>query len=209
MYKNYTHYLLVMSFLHSYADNKHSKGVNKMERKRSKVLMLTEGGMMVALSVLLSYIIIYQAPNGGSVSAGSMIPIMLFAIRWGIVPGMTVGAIYGVLDFLLKPYFFHPVQVLLDYPIAYGLLGLAGVAYILNNKNGNSYISLSLGVTLAVVGRLIAHVLSGVVFFSEYAGSQNAWLYSIIYNATYLIPELIISLVILLIIYKPLQKILK
>ena len=198
-----------MSFLHSYADNKHSKGVKKMERKRSKVLMLTEGGMMVALSVLLSYIIIYQAPNGGSVSAGSMIPIMLFAIRWGIVPGMTVGAIYGVLDFLLKPYFFHPVQVLLDYPIAYGLLGLAGVAYILNNKNGNSYISLSLGVTLAVVGRLIAHVLSGVVFFSEYAGSQNAWLYSIIYNATYLIPELIISLVILLIIYKPLQKILK
>lgn len=180
-----------------------------MERKRSRVLMLTEGGMMVALSVLLSYIIIYQAPNGGSVSAGSMIPIMLFAIRWGIVPGMTVGAIYGVLDFLLKPYFFHPVQVLLDYPIAYGLLGLAGVAYILNNKNGNSYISLSLGVTLAVVGRLIAHVLSGVVFFSEYAGSQNAWLYSIIYNATYLIPELIISLVILLIIYKPLQKILK
>ncbi len=180
-----------------------------MERKRSKVLMLTEGGMMIALSVLLSYIIIYQAPNGGSVSAGSMIPIMLFAIRWGLVPGMTVGAIYGILDFLLKPYFFHPIQVLLDYPIAYGLLGLAGVAYILNNKNENSYISLSLGVILAILGRLIAHVLSGVVFFSEYAGSQNAWLYSIIYNATYLIPELIISLVILLIIYKPLQKILK
>lgn len=180
-----------------------------MERKRSKVLMLTEGGMMVALSVLLSYIIIYQAPNGGSVTAGSMIPIMLFAIRWGIVPGVTVGSVYGVLDFLLKPYFYHPVQVLLDYPIAYGLLGLAGVAYILNKNNINSYISLSIGIILAILGRLMSHVLSGVVFFSEYAGTQNAWLYSVLYNSTYLVPELIISLVILLIIYKPMQKILK
>lgn len=180
-----------------------------MGKKRSKVLMLTEGGMMVALSALLSYIIIYQAPNGGSVSAGSMIPIMLFAIRWGIVPGIAVGTAYGVLDFLLKPYFYHPVQVLLDYPIAYGLLGLAGIAYMLNKKNRNNYISLSLGIILAVLGRLLVHVLSGVVFFSEYAGSQNAWLYSILYNATYLVPELIISLVILLIIYKPLQKIMK
>lgn len=180
-----------------------------MLRQRSKILMLTEGGMMVALSVLLSYIIIYQAPNGGSVTAGSMIPIMLFAIRWGIMPGIAVGTVYGVLDFLLKPYFYHPIQVLLDYPIAYGLLGLAGVAYVLNKKNRNNYISLSLGITLAVLARLTSHVLSGVVFFSEYAGSQNAWAYSILYNATYLIPELIISLIILLIIYKPLQKILK
>lgn len=180
-----------------------------MERKKSKVLMLTEAGMMIALSVLLSYIIIYQAPNGGSVTAGSMIPIMLFAIRWGILPGITVGTVYGILDFMLKPYFYHPIQVLLDYPIAYGLLGLAGVAYILNKNNRNNYISLSIGIILAILGRLISHVLSGVVFFSEYAGSQNAWLYSIIYNSTYLIPELVISLVILLLIYKPLEKILK
>lgn len=181
-----------------------------MERKRNKVLILTEGGMMIALSVLLSYIIIYQAPNGGSVTAGSMIPIMLFAIRWGIGPGIAVGSVYGVLDFILKPFFYHPIQVILDYPIAYGLLGLAGIAYTLNNKNNkNNYVSLSLGITLAILARLISHVLSGVVFFSEYAGSQNAWLYSILYNATYLIPELIISLIILLIIYKPMQNIFK
>ena len=57
---------------------------------------------MIALSALLSYVRIYQAPNGGSVTAGSMIPIMIFAIRWGLGPGLAVGATYGLLDFILK-----------------------------------------------------------------------------------------------------------
>jgi Predicted membrane protein len=60
--------------------------------------------------------------------------------------------------------------------------------------------------TLAVFGRLISHVISGVVFFSEYAGNQNPIIYSFIYNATYLVPELIISLIVLIIIWKPLKK---
>lgn len=58
---------------------------------------------------------------------------------------------------------------------------------------------------MAIGGRMLSHVLSGVVFFAEYAGDQNPWLYSIGYNATYLIPELIISIVILLLIWKPLK----
>ena len=178
-----------------------------MERKRSKVLLITEGGMMIALAVLLSYIKVYQAPNGGSVTAGSMIPILLFAIRWGLLPGLTIGTLYGVLDFMLKPYFFHPVQVLLDYPIAFGLLGLAGVVFhFYKKKKQSGYGILVLGVSLGIFGRLLSHVLSGVVFFAEYAGDQNPWIYSIGYNASYLIPELVISLVILMIIWKPLKK---
>ncbi|MGM0395811.1 MAG: energy-coupled thiamine transporter ThiT [Bacillota bacterium] len=181
-----------------------------MEQKRSKVLMLTEGGMMIALSALLSYIRIYQAPNGGSVTAGSMIPIMIFAIRWGLLPGVAVGATYGMLDFILKPYFVHPLQLLLDYPLAFGSLGLAGIAYYLTKKKKSSgYGPVILGVTIAITGRLVAHVLSGVVFFAEYAGDQNPWIYSIIYNATYLVPELIISLVVLVIVWKPIQKFIK
>ncbi len=178
-----------------------------MEQKRSKVLMLTEGGMMIALSALLSYVRIYQAPNGGSVTAGSMIPIMIFAIRWGLGPGLAVGATYGLLDFILKPYFVHPLQLLLDYPLAFGSLGLAGIAYVLTKNKGKSgYGPVMLGVSLAIVGRLIFHVLSGVVFFAEYAGSQNPWIYSIAYNATYLVPELVISLIVMIIVWKPIQK---
>nr|WP_300005819.1 energy-coupled thiamine transporter ThiT [Tissierella sp.] len=174
--------------------------------KRWSIRMLTEGGVLIALSVILSYIRVYTAPNGGSVTAGSMIPIMLFAIRWGIVPGVFVGATYGMLDFLLKPQFYHPVQFILDYPLAFGLLGLAGLGYIGKNKDTKGYFNLILGIILAIGGRMMAHVISGAVFFSEYAGDQNAWIYSIGYNATYLVPELIISVLILLFIWKPISR---
>lgn len=174
--------------------------------KKVSVRMLTEGGMMLALAVLLNQFKIYQAPNGGSISAGSMIPIMIFALRWGIGPGLVVGGTYGLLDFIFKPYFYHPIQFILDYILAYGLLGLAGIGYDKDNNKPTS--SMVIGVIVAIGGRMISHVLSGVVFFAEYAGDQNPWIYSILYNATYLVPELIISLVVLLLIWKPLKKVL-
>jgi thiamine transporter len=186
------------------------KGGYKMDKRKSKTLMLAEGGMMIALAALLSYIKIYQAPNGGSVTAGSMIPILLFAIRWGAIPGIAVGAGYGLLDFMLKPYFVHPIQFLLDYPIAFGALGIAGIVYSMaKGKQNIPFTVLGIGVSIAIFGRLVAHVLSGVVFFAEYAGDQNPWVYSLVYNATYLVPELIISVIVLMIIWRPVKKILR
>lgn len=177
-------------------------------KRKFNVRMMTEGGIMIALSVLLSNIIIYQAPNGGSVSAGSMVPILLFSIRWGVGPGLLVGSLYGLLDFILKPYFYHPIQFLLDYPLAFGLLGLAGLGYINENRDNVKQYGLIIGgVALGIFGRMVSHVLSGVVFFAEFAGSQNPWIYSIVYNATYLIPEFIISALILVLIWKPLRNI--
>lgn len=178
-------------------------------KKKWSIQMLAEGGVLIALSVILSYITVYKAPNGGSVTAGSMIPIMLFAIRWGVGPGLIVGGTYGILDFLLKPQFYHPIQFILDYPLAFGLLGFAGLGYIYINKDDKGYFNLILGVILAVVGRMISHVISGAVFFAEYAGDKNPWIYSILYNATYLVPELIISILILVFIWKPIRKTVK
>lgn len=176
--------------------------------KKWNVRMLAEGGVMIALSILLSYIIIYEAPQGGSVTAGSMIPIMFFAMRWGVGPGAFVGATYGVLHFILKPNFYHPVQFLLDYLIAYGFLGLAGIAKMKSGKlNGKDYFKIFLGVLLSIGGRFISHLLSGVVFFAEYAENQNPWIYSAIYNGGYLVPELIISSIILMLLWKPLSKV--
>lgn len=180
--------------------------------KKWTTKMLTEGGIMIALSALLNQIPIYQAPDGGSVSAGGMVPIIIFAIRWGIGAGILVGSLYGLLDFIMKPYFFHPIQFILDYPLAYGLLGLAGLGWFYRQTNREGfyqYFLLIIGVGLGIGGRMLSHVLSGVVFFREAAGAQNPWLYSIGYNSTYLVPEFIISVIVLVLIWKPLKQSIK
>ncbi len=182
-------------------------------KNKVNVRMLAEGGMMIALATILSYLKIYKAPMGGSVTAGSMIPIILFAMRWGTVPGLAIGASYGILQFILEPYFYHPVQFILDYPLAFGLLGLAGMIYHTTNneslKSIRRYFKIFIFIFIGILGRLISHVLSGVIFFAEYAGDMNPWIYSIEYNAFYLVPELVISAVVIFIIWKPLQRILK
>jgi thiamine transporter len=150
------------------------------------VKILVEGAMMVALTFVLHFLKIYQAPYGGSVTLGSMVPILLFAFRYGAGPGVLVGSAYGILDYIVNPYFVHPAQVILDYPLAYGLLGIAGFF------KDNIY----LGSTVGIFGRLVSHFISGVIFFAQYA-EGNVYLYSLVYNAQYLVPELIISLVVL------------
>lgn len=179
-------------------------------KNKWNVRILVEGGMMIALATILSYVKIYSAPMGGSVTAGSMIPIILFAIRWGMIPGITIGGLYGILQFILEPYFYHPLQLILDYPLAFGLLGLSGIAYHIKNKDDISgYVKAFLAIFIGILGRTISHVLSGVIFFAEYAGDMNPWLYSIVYNAYYLVPELIISSIVIFIIWKPIQRTLK
>ena len=176
--------------------------------KNNRTRVMTEGGLMIALSVLLSQIKVYEMANGGSVTAGSMIPILLYAMRWGTLPGMFIGSLYGVLKFMLKPNFYHPIQFLLDYPIPFALLGLAGIGYIYKNEDSmKQNVLIVTGVTLGIFGRFVSHVLSGAIFFAEYSGGKNPWLYSIGYNSTYLVPELIISVIILLLIWKPIKNI--
>lgn len=176
--------------------------------KKWNVKMLAEGGIMIALATLLSYIKLFKAPQGGSVTAGSMIPIMIFAMRWGVKPGLLVGSLYGLLQFTLDPYMFHPIQFLLDYPFAFGCLGIAGIAKMGNKELSNKdYFLIVLGVLLAIGGRFVCHLLSGVIFFAEYAGDQNPWIYSTLYNGGYLLPEFIISSVILALLWKPISKI--
>lgn len=171
--------------------------------KNRNVRMLTEAGVMLAAAQILSYAKIFEMPSGGSVTAGSMVPIILFAVRWGSGYGFLVGAIYGVLQFILGPkYSFHPVSLLLDYPVPFGLLGMFSGMF------GRKVKGIFMGVLAGLFGRFVCHVISGVVVFSSYAGNQNPWVYSIIYNASYLVPELIISFIFvtLLIKYAPYLK---
>lgn len=156
--------------------------------------MLALGAVCMALSNVLSMIKLFDMPQGGSVTPASMLPLMLFAYVYGVGPGMTVGAVYGVMQFMIEPYFLSVPQMLLDYPIAFAMVGLAG----LFSKSENRALGLTAGVVLGSLGRFVAAVLSGVVFFAEYAGDQNPWVYSIGYNGAYMLPECIICVVLAL-----------
>ena len=132
-----------------------------------------------------------------------MLPIIIFAYAYGAGPGLTLGAVYGVLQFILKPYFYSLPQFLLDYPIAFGAIGLAG----LFSKSKNTYVGLTLGSIAASLGRLIAAVASGVLFFAEYAPEgMSPIAYSLGYNASYMVPECIVCVVLAIAIGPRLMK---
>lgn len=152
------------------------------------------GAMCIALASVLSCIKLWAMPFGGSVTLLSMLPMLLFAYCYGTTPGIVLGALYGVLQFLLDGARFAALGAipnLLDYPIAFGLLGLAG----LFGKMANQKLGLTLGFALGVAGRCFASFLSGVIFYAEYApeGMNPAW-YSIAYNGAYLLPECILCI---------------
>lgn len=156
--------------------------------------MMAMGAVCIALSSVLSMIKIWKMAQGGSITAASMLPLMLFSYVYGMGPGCLVGALYGVLQFIIEPYFLSLPQMLLDYPIAFGMMGLAGLFSKMDDEN----LGLTAGVVLASVGRFVAAVLSGVIFFAEYAGDQNPWVYSIVYNGSYMLPECIICVILCL-----------
>ncbi|HQL37671.1 MAG TPA: energy-coupled thiamine transporter ThiT [Bacillota bacterium] len=168
--------------------------------KRTSTQMLAEAGVMIAAAQILSYVKIFEAPYGGSVTAGSMIPIIVFSLRWGVRYGLLAGTAYGILQFLLGGaiYSYHIISILFDYVVAFGLLGLAG-SFRSNIKG------VFMGTCLGLAGRFVCHVISGVVVWASYAPEgMDPLFYSIMYNGSYLLPELIITLAIVGILYKPL-----
>jgi thiamine transporter len=166
--------------------------------KKFNTQMLAEAGIMLAMAVVLSeFVKIFELSYGGSVTLGGMVPIFIFAFRWGGKKGMLVGAVYGILDMIIGFYSAHPLSILLDYPLAFGMLGLAGFF----RKNTVGYIG---GIVTGVTGRFIMHVISGVVFYASYAveKGQAPLIYSLTYNGSYLSIELVITIVLSLLIMK-------
>lgn len=256
--------------------------------------MLTEGALSIALSLLLWYLRIDAMPQGGSISL-QMLPLFVFALRWGAIPGILVGLTYGVIHSLQDMYVVHWLQYLLDYPIAFGLIGLSGVVknikiskiityiiaivfllgtigFVINISSElpqaqktledlkvklqtttgedktkieedikdlefklkwypvsrivliiagilgtvlliyGGYIRktqepIELGVFIGGLGRLFAHFLSGVIFFSQYAPPGTpAWIYSLIYNLFVVVPSTFVCLPFVLIIVQRLKE---
>jgi thiamine transporter len=160
---------------------------------RFSTKIIAEVASFVALATALSYIKLFSLPQGGSVTAGSMVPILWLALRRGAKIGLFAAAVYGVVQLVVEPFIFHPAQVLLDYPIAFGMLGLAG---FFQNRP-------FIGVNVGLVGRFLAHFLSGIVFFASFAPEgMHPAVYSMIYNGSYLLPELVISIYIVFLLHE-------
>lgn len=157
---------------------------------------LVYGGMCIAIAFVLSYIRLYKMPYGGSITLASMFPIILYAIIFGPVPGIIAGVAYGFLQLIQDAWVLNWAQLLFDYPLAYGCLGLAGMApRVLKNIQ----LRLCMAIPIAILGRGLMHFISGVIFFADSAPEgMNPIYYSFIYNASYLVPELIITLILAL-----------
>lgn len=156
------------------------------------VQALAEIGIAIALAVVLGQLRLFVMPQGGSVSL-ELLPIVFIAVRRGVVPALTAGGLYGLVQLGLPGAFvFHPVQAALDYPLAFMALALGGLVMVKGWKG------LTLAVALAVGARFVFHFLSGLVFFAEYAPDWEApWLYAMTYNLLYLIPEGVLTVLLL------------
>ena len=157
-----------------------------------KVKPLVSCAMAIALATILSMVKMISFPTGGSATLFSMLVICLPGYWFGLGAGVLTGVAYGTLQLLLEPYVIHPMQLVLDYFLAFGVFGLSGL--FAKSKWG-----LQKGYLVATFGRFVCAVLSGYIFFGEYAWEGwGAFSYSLAYNAVYIYAEVAITLVILL-----------
>ena len=163
--------------------------------RNSRTVIMVEVALTVAMSAVLHFVSIWQMPMGGSVSL-DMLPIIVLAVRRGPAVGILAGALFGVVDYIIEPFFVTWVQIALDYPVAYGLVGLAGLAApawrraIASGRTLDSMWAVAaLACVIGVAARFAAHFTSGVIFFASNAPAGTpGWAYSVLYNGMYLVP---------------------
>ena len=153
---------------------------------------LTFSAMAIALAMVTSMLKLSKLPFGGSTTLCSMLFITLIGNWYGIGVGLTTALAYGIMQLIIDPYIISLPQMLIDYIFAFGALGLSGI--FCKSKN-----SLLKGYSFAVIGRLAFATLSGYIFFPTFMPEyfNNAMIYSICYNAAYIIPEAIITIMLI------------
>ena len=157
--------------------------------------MLCEGALIVALAQILGYLKLAEAPNGGSITF-AMFPIILFAVRWGLRPGLMAGFLFGLLQLIFDgAYAWGWQSMLLDYLVAFTPLGLVA------------------GTLAGCLARFAIHYISGVTVYKILAPTEflnwtfsSPALYSLVYNGSYMLPNTIITLLISVVLYVPLKR---
>ena len=176
-------------------------------KQHLRVRALTEGAMLIGAAQVLSMLKLYEMPNGGSVTL-AMLPILLFAVRWGLGRGLLAGFTFGLLQMIFDgAYAWGWQSMLLDYLVAFTPLGLAG---LFRGKDWGIFP----GTVLGCAGRFLIHYISGVTIYrivvpTEVAGFgtfASPEIYSLVYNAVYVLPSMVMVLVVAGVLYVPLKK---
>ena len=156
---------------------------------------ITYAAICIAMSFALSFMRIVRLPQGGSITPASLLPLMIYAYMFGARKGIFAGFIYGLLQAFQDPTVLHPAQFLLDYPVAFAWVGLAGLFSQNNALRKYPQAQFAIGGILAGLGRFFMHFLSGTFAFGIFAPEGTpAALYSLIYQAGYVLPDLAIAI---------------
>lgn len=172
-----------------------------VSRKTWNAKSLAYAALSIALSFVLSYVKLFRMPQGGSVTLASMLPLMLFSAAYGVGPGLLAGAGYGLLQYLQGGYFAHPIQFLLDYPLAFALIGLAGLYRVLP-KHWQKW-SLYACMVLGALGRALSATMAGIFYWDT-----APWA-SLVYNSAYLIPDTLICIVLAALVGKRIMRMMR
>ena len=177
--------------------------------KRTPLRALTEGAVMVAIAQVLSLLKLWEMPWGGSVVL-AMVPIILYAVRWGLGQGLLAAFAFGVLQFVFDGGFAIGWQSIVgDYLVAFTALGLAG---LVRGKKGGIFT----GTLIGGFARFLVHYVVGATVWAEYMPEEffgmtmhTPWFYSLLYNLAYMLPNIVITLAIFALLWKPMGKYLR
>ena len=183
--------------------------VAESEAKISDILplrALTEGAVFVAAAQVLGYLKLYELPQGGSIVI-AMFPIFFYCVRWGFLPGMLASAVYSVLQLTLDgAYAWGWQSIIGDYLLAFTVLGVAGAFH--RKKYGIFW-----GTIVGSMARFLVHYVTGATVWAEYMPEEffgmtmtSPWIYSALYNGSYMIPNMILCLILAALVFKPLGK---
>ena len=169
--------------------------INHVSKEENKLAFtarqLAFCAVSIALAFVLSNVKIFKFPTGGSITAFSMLVAVLPGFFFGPFVGIAAGVAYGILNLIVDPYILFPAQVVVDYILAFGALGLSGFFY----KSKNALIK---GYIAGILGRYVFAVISGWIFFGEWAWEGwNPLAYSLAYNAIYIFAEAAVTIIIL------------
>ncbi|MCM1289387.1 MAG: energy-coupled thiamine transporter ThiT [Corallococcus sp.] len=159
---------------------------------------ITYAAICVAASFALSYVKFFSLPQGGSVTFASLFPLALYSYMFGTRKGVIAGVVYGLLQFMQSPQFYEPMQFLLDYPIAFACIGVAGIGRKFKLFKGISQLEFAFGALIGGILRYAAHFMSGYFVFYTYAawgGYDSALVYSLAYNSFTMVDIAIVVIV--------------
>lgn len=171
-----------------------------------KIKAMTEGAILVAAATALSYVKLLELPQGGSVCIG-MLPIFLFCARWGWKESFLTAFAYGMLQLIFDgAYAVGPTSMVMDYVLAFGVLGVA--CFFRKMKGG-----VFTGTVVGCICRFVVHFISGVTIYRIYEPTEvfnttftNPYLYSAVYNGSYVFIDMVLCLVITALLYRPLSR---